>query len=411
MFKQPRIPEYRESEGTGKYLRSLVLFLKDFCMECWVAVRSLQKGGGLRALTSDPRETEGGDPVDVSGASRKQYPIVDENGQSCTFPTFASQVFGDGENPRALWQPGRGFYADDSQKLGGKAAEYYLQPRNLLDNSDFRNPVNQRGIPYGGSTETGYKIDRWKYETSEANQGSYFGIVAGAYVSIACSETGYVQLEQNIENYEKLKGKTCTLAVNLAGSIRTATFVMGENATGVPLVEGKLSVFSIDGYNVLIRNHSGEYGNGAWEAPMVWAALYEGTYTADNLPPYVPKGYGAELAECQRYYQAITYNGSSLPIAFGYAHNTSSLRFDIPLTVPLAASRSRLPSIGMSGEINVYQNGNAFANIGGTELISGIEYTANATKVGARITLSGITARQLCVICGAGGKITISADL
>lgn len=45
MFKQPRIPEYRENEGTNKYLRSLVLFLKDFCMECWVAVRMIQKEG------------------------------------------------------------------------------------------------------------------------------------------------------------------------------------------------------------------------------------------------------------------------------------------------------------------------------------------------------------------------------
>ena len=36
-FKQPRVPEYRESEGTGKYIRSLVLFLKDFCMDVWTA--------------------------------------------------------------------------------------------------------------------------------------------------------------------------------------------------------------------------------------------------------------------------------------------------------------------------------------------------------------------------------------
>ena len=35
---------------------------------------------------------------------------------------------------------------------------------------------------------------------------------------------------------------------------------------------------------------------------MRWAALYEGEYTADTLPPYVPKGYAEELAECQRYY-------------------------------------------------------------------------------------------------------------
>ena len=29
-----------------------------------------------------------------------------------------------------------------------------------------------------------------------------------------------------------------------------------------------------------------------------WIALYEGSYTADTLPPYVPKGYAAELAAC-----------------------------------------------------------------------------------------------------------------
>ena len=39
-----------------------------------------------------------------------------------------------------------------------------------------------------------------------------------------------------------------------------------------------------------------------------WAALYEGEYTAETLPEYQPKGYGAELAECQRYYQVRSAN-------------------------------------------------------------------------------------------------------
>lgn len=42
-FKQPRVPEYRESEGTGKYIRSLVLFLKDFCMDVWTANREQRR--------------------------------------------------------------------------------------------------------------------------------------------------------------------------------------------------------------------------------------------------------------------------------------------------------------------------------------------------------------------------------
>lgn len=42
-FKQPRVPEYRESEGPGKYIRSLVLFLKDFCMDVWTANRETSR--------------------------------------------------------------------------------------------------------------------------------------------------------------------------------------------------------------------------------------------------------------------------------------------------------------------------------------------------------------------------------
>ena len=56
--------------------------------------------------------------------------------------------------------------APDSSKLGGKAPEYYLHPRNLLDNSDFTNPVNQRGITSETSVSAySYFIDRWVNQT------------------------------------------------------------------------------------------------------------------------------------------------------------------------------------------------------------------------------------------------------
>ena len=42
-FKQPRVPEYRESDGTGRYLHTLVLFLKDFCMDVWTANRERRR--------------------------------------------------------------------------------------------------------------------------------------------------------------------------------------------------------------------------------------------------------------------------------------------------------------------------------------------------------------------------------
>ena len=46
-----------------------------------------------------------------------------------------------------------------------------------------------------------------------------------------------------------------------------------------------------------------------------WAALYEGSYTAETLPPYVPNGYAAELAECQRYFERIGKSGNGSPNA------------------------------------------------------------------------------------------------
>lgn len=42
-YKQPRIPPLREEEGAGAYLRELILFLKDFCLETWLAVTKIKK--------------------------------------------------------------------------------------------------------------------------------------------------------------------------------------------------------------------------------------------------------------------------------------------------------------------------------------------------------------------------------
>ena len=191
--------------------------------------------------------------------------------------------------------------AANSAKLGGKAPEYYLQPRNLLDNSDFRNPVNQRGVVYGANRNNGYTIDRWYYEQSAGAGDGYFGLTE-YYVSLLAPSDGYSQMHQNLEKYAKLKGKNVTFAARVnRGSTKKivcVTFTLGSVDVGLNLFEdGNLKLYSVDGMNILIR------ATGAEEFQFIWAALYEGSYTADTLPPYVPKGYAAELAECQRYYR------------------------------------------------------------------------------------------------------------
>ena len=42
-MRQPRVPEYHEGEGYGRYMRALVLFLKDFTMDVYTTIRELEK--------------------------------------------------------------------------------------------------------------------------------------------------------------------------------------------------------------------------------------------------------------------------------------------------------------------------------------------------------------------------------
>lgn len=57
-FKQPHVPVYREQEGAGRCLQSIVLFLKDFCMDAWQTARLQEKRMDalerrIRALEAD----------------------------------------------------------------------------------------------------------------------------------------------------------------------------------------------------------------------------------------------------------------------------------------------------------------------------------------------------------------------
>ena len=192
--------------------------------------------------------------------------------------------------------------ATNSAKLGGKAPEYYIQPRNLLDNSDFRNPVNQRA--YTVYNTLGYTIDRWLiYFSDWANFTLENGLVFNAS-SNGCS------FYQRIAAKSVTVGAKYTLAYMMDGDVHAQEFVFeaAEN----------------ESYDVAFIVPEGTH-------TLLWAALYEGSYTADTLPPYVPKGYAAELAECQRYFERIGKSGTE------------------------SQSASMLMAVGNAGEMRVLQ--------------------------------------------------------
>lgn len=184
--------------------------------------------------------------------------------------------------------------AADSSRLGGKAPEYYLKPMNLLYNSDFGNPVNQRGQTSLTGVSSTYFIDRWVTgeNTTVRLENKLMYITGPLYQHIV---------------FTNVSGKTLTFAVcDADGNVSVCTFSVpvefeGWKTLGSTETDyGYLNVFTTD---VMADPQRVAFGFAAnAEKAFKWAALYEGSYTAETLPPYVPKGYAAELAECQRYY-------------------------------------------------------------------------------------------------------------
>ncbi len=192
-------------------------------------------------------------------------------------------------------------------------------PRNLLDNSDFRNPVNQRG--QASYTSYGYGIDRW------TSSHDFSVNVSDGCITLTGTET-FHHLMQGIEKFKTIVGKTVTLVIRCKGvsgsSIKLAIIggsdlignsefisLTGEWQTIVQTITIPADYSEADMW-FSIYPHSG--GSSGTELSIEWAALYEGEYTAATLPEYHPKGYGAELAECKRYYQKFFSVGN-----FGFA--------------------------------------------------------------------------------------------
>ena len=209
----------------------------------------------------------------------------------------------------------------DSAKLGGKAPEYYLQPRNLLDNSDFRNPVNQRGqTSYSGY---GYTIDRW--------------IMSDGSMTV---NDGYITVTTDaIQRLPKHKANTIyTLAIkNSDGTVNLLSGTFESGVSNSFMGMGVSSASSLPFIQLL----GGDY---------LWAALYEGTYTAETLPPYVPKGYAAELAECRRYFERIgkSYSGSGNASMLMAVGTSGEMRVLQGYTVP---KRIMSPTIKLNGKV------------------------------------------------------------
>lgn len=151
---------------------------------------------------------------------------------------------------------------DYTAEMVGAATEQQIPNYNMLDNTDFSNPVNQRGVSSTISS-AGYFIDRWK-------------LVSG---TVQLTDEGLV-----------LNGTMEQILENAAG-----TDVTASASAGTASYDDSSKTFTLVG--------TGE--------TIAWAKLEKG----DVATPWQPKGYGAELAECIRFFRQIrvdwqTYSGA-----------------------------------------------------------------------------------------------------
>lgn len=230
-------------------------------------------------------------------------------------------------------------------------------PRNLLDNSDFTNPVNQRGqTSYSGAKQ--YTIDRWRasgVELTVTVQNGYISLTNGA-------SSGRVSFEQMLEG--SYTGKTLTVAVYDMDTNK----VYCASAT-VPSVSTNTQYFGVADFNGhtarMYLSSAGVLGchimiaNGA-TANIKWIALYEGEYTAETLPEYQPKGYAAELAECRRYYQRVGQLLSTGAAATGFLFNTTSARFVMSIS-PMRKKDPTVNLVSSASQPSVISNGSVLA--------------------------------------------------
>lgn len=169
---------------------------------------------------------------------------------------------------------------------------------NLLDNSNFRNLVAQAGYLGAHGADT-YFADRWFLNSSLISYNSMERVISFSESALP------LIIRQNIA--ADISRKPVTLAIkaaSISGSIYLTENGAQSGHADIPISEG------ITVYNFIGGDNTGVLIWSCDNASLCidWIALYEGTYTVETLPPYVPKGYGAELAECQRYYQILSTN-------------------------------------------------------------------------------------------------------
>lgn len=172
---------------------------------------------------------------------------------------------------------------------------------NLLDNTNFFNPINQRNQTSYSNTDAApkYSIDRWQV------LGGTFDVQTRTYTSNSTLGIYGNQFRQYIPLESVSIGDTITVSsvINDTRQIFTTTIPQYREAVAdAPF----LLETTWGGFKMITREaeHAALLTmvvNVSQSITVDWIKMEFGNFAT----PYVPKGYGAELAECLRYFQRV----------------------------------------------------------------------------------------------------------
>ena len=266
---------------------------------------------------------------------------------------------------------------------------------NLGTNTNFSNPINQRGAAsYTTTTEASiYCIDRWRILKNTTYTVASFTLTAPSYAARACgmwqsNEMGAHQLSI---------GDDVTVSIYANGKLHTPTMKVIDRDLYDAFANVPAS-YDCDDFEIVLCTYARDntmYNLGIYpKKPLT--VNYIKWEKGSVATPYVPKGYGAELSECLRYY----YQVASVR-TFGQQHTGAGTYVNIILPQVMRVT----PTVSAPGEWTIRFNGmDKKATVSSVNSLTGNTLNLTMSTIAGGAYIGPLYAFY-------DGKITFSADL
>lgn len=206
---------------------------------------------------------------------------------------------------------------------------------NLGTNTNFSNPINQRGAAsYTGDSTSPYCIDRWRISNGTTYTVGTFTLSAANYANRAC---GMLQTNLLGEHWLSI-GDNVTVSIYANGQLHTAVMQVLDRGSYSSFADVPAG-YTCDDFEIVLCTYAGDntaYNLGIYpKKPLT--VNYIKWEKGSVATPYVPKGYGAELLACQRYYVPIGENTKFFG-GIGTAGNVAFVGMILPVQMRVTPS-------------------------------------------------------------------------